>query len=66
MLGYVKPLDTAPGMGVCSLRSLGTAGAGSGVSRPAGRLGLTGSQTLEVLLEATKELRVEWGPTGWI
>lgn len=31
LLGYAKSLDTTPGVGERSLRSLGTTGAGSGV-----------------------------------
>lgn len=58
----MKPWDTVPGVVKRSLRH-GTAGAGSGVPRPArrpGHLGLRISDT-HALLEAAEMLRMVWG-----
>ena len=62
-----KQQGTAPGVGAHGLR-FWTVGAGSGVSD------LQAGQALLVLrllstkapLDATEELRMEWGPVGWI
>ena len=57
----VKLWDAAPGMGEHSLRFPGTAGAGSGVPRPAGKLGPTGSQALGYSNVAGSHRRAENG-----
>ena len=61
--GHREAPGHCSGVGKYSLKH-GTARAGSGVPRPATRLGPSGSQALGHL--ATEELRMEWGPTGWI
>lgn len=64
-----KPWDTTLGVGKFSLRHK-AAGAGLGVSRPAMRPGLSGSQTLGHLgatgICGRAENTTEWGLMGWI